>query len=1170
MNKSKSVVMEFHVSRLSRDYYDFDDVLFSLSGKVIIANFHAARVFAQKMNDKRDLVRFPERVVRAGQINAMGLIEEILHLVISIYREEYGDLVLSEALEWLSGMLGKEAVEKTLRDFLNEFPPVPVYKRELSIDEYLAGTTDGRTHQEIALEEMLMLWLANENLAYAPFHELFDDSRLDKKSAYEKIIHLMHAFFETKPPFGPDDQNLIDMLRSPALAEPHSLSGQLEYILQRWGFLLGKYLYRLLSSLDLIKEEEKAIFLGPGPSRVYDFRGLEIERERFSPDKEWMPSLVLLAKNAYVWLDQLSKQYQQNIHRLDQIPEEELDRLANWGFSGLWLIGLWERSEASKRIKQLRGNPEAVASAYSIYDYHIAADLGGDEAFNTLKMKAWQRGVRLASDMVPNHMGIDSPWVIDHPDWFISLDNSPFPSYTFNGPNLSWDERVGIFIEDHYFDNSDAAVVFKRIDFRNGDDKFIYHGNDGTSMPWNDTAQLNYLKPEVREAVIQTILDVARKFSIIRFDAAMTLAKKHYQRLWYPEPGSGGDIPSRAGQGITRAEFDQVMPVEFWREVVDRVTNEVPDTLLLAEAFWLMEGYFVRTLGMHRVYNSAFMNMLRDERNAEYRLVMKNTLEFDPEILKRYVNFMNNPDERTAVDQFGKGDKYFGICMMMSTLPGLPMYGHGQIQGFTEKYGMEYRRAYWDEQPDTHLIERHEKDIFPLLRKRYLFAEVHDFLLYDFFTPEGYVNEDVFAYSNKSGEERALIVYHNKYGSTKGWIRISVACSVKNASGERMLVQKHMAEGLSLESHGDIFTIFRDSISGLEYMRNNHELHEYGLYIELDAYKQHVFLDFRQVRDNEYRHYAQLAEYLNGRGVPNIDEALKEIFLQPILVPFRELMNPGFLRWVITNRWLDDQEPENIISVLDEVEDKSLNLLNEIKRATHSTTDVIVIALEIRKTLSSILEMPSWTSNEEDSQSDKELNEVYSYLRITEEQSPWKQGNPFVWGTTLGWLFTSYLGKVISLTGYEEISRSWIDEWLLGKIIATALGDMGLDEHTAWRAVSLIKLLTKHSNWYKRIPVQELDISIWLQDLLADNELQYYLGINRYQDVLWFNKESFDDYLWWMLVITIIELDPIEKEEASGEIFKVYRMIKSIKEAAKVSAYQLEKLLDETKGSKIS
>jgi hypothetical protein len=134
------------------------------------------------------------------------------------------------------------------------------------------------------------------------------------------------------------------------------------------------------------------------------------------------------------------------------------------------------------------------------------------------------------------------------------------------------------------------------------------------------------------------------------------------------------------------------MPHEFWREVVDRVAVEVPGTLLLAEAFWLLEGYFVRTLGMHRVYNSAFMNMLRDEENAKYRSYLKKTIEFDPDILKRYVNFMSNPDERTAIDQFGDGDKYFGVCTMLATLPGLPMFGHGQIEGFTEKYGMEYKR----------------------------------------------------------------------------------------------------------------------------------------------------------------------------------------------------------------------------------------------------------------------------------------------------------------------------------------------------------------------------------------------------------------------------------------------------------------------------------------------
>ena len=141
---------------------------------------------------------------------------------------------------------------------------------------------------------------------------------------------------------------------------------------------------------------------------------------------------------------------------------------------------------------------------------------------------------------------------------------------------------------------------------------------------------------------------------------------------------------------MSAKQFDDAIPNEFWREVVDRIAQEAPDTLLLAEAFWMLEGYFVRTLGMHRVYNSAFMNMLKKEENQKYKDSIKNTLNFDPQVLKRFVNFMNNPDEESAVAQFGKGDKYFGVCTLMVTMPGLPMFGHGQIEGFEEKYGMEY------------------------------------------------------------------------------------------------------------------------------------------------------------------------------------------------------------------------------------------------------------------------------------------------------------------------------------------------------------------------------------------------------------------------------------------------------------------------------------------------
>ncbi len=1160
--------MEFHISRRARDRYQFDQSLFALTGNVIFANFHAARVFAQKMNGKRDLVRFPEQAVKAGQINAMGLIDEIMHLVVSLYREQENPQVIQQALDWLYKRLGKETVDTALYKFADEFPPLAISRREVTLKDYLEGETEAVSHRQIVLEEMLMLGLANTNPAFSPFLELFDDTALDKETAYRQVMSGLHEFFETQPPFGPESQNLVDMLRRPAIAVPHSLPGQLEYIREQWGYLLSRHLYRLLSSLDLIREEDKAIFLGPGPSQVVEFTGLELEAERFSPDRDWMPSLVLIAKNVYVWLDQLSKQHGRPMTRLDHIPDEELDTLARRGFTGLWLIGLWERSAASRRIKQMCGNPEAVASAYSLFDYQIATDLGGDEAYQDLRERAWKRGIRLASDMVPNHVGIDAKWMIEHPDWFISLDYSPFPSYTFNGPNLSWDERVGIYLEDHYYNRSDAAVAFKRVDHCTGGEKYIYHGNDGASMPWNDTAQLNYLNPEVREAVIQTILHVARQFPIIRFDAAMTLAKKHYQRLWFPEPGTGGDIPSRAEHGLTRAQFNALIPNEFWREVVDRVAQEVPDTLLLAEAFWLMEGYFVRTLGMHRVYNSAFMNMLRDEDNAKYRSVVKNTLEFDPQILKRYVNFMNNPDERTAVDQFGKGDKYFGICTMMATMPGLPMFGHGQIEGLTEKYGMEYRRAYWDEQPDISLVERHEREIFPLLRRRHLFAEVANFLLYDLFTPEGYVNEDVFAYSNRvgpsaapfdklrtslgTGDERALVVYHNRYAETQGWIRTSVAYAVRTKTGqggEKVLVQKSLGEGLGLHNDEDAFTIFRDHVTGLEYIRNSKELFEQGLYVELSAYKTHVFLDFREVWDNEWHQYAQLTAYLNGRGVPSIEEALREVLLQPVHYPFRELVNARLFRRLMDAR-VTEPDGQLDAELVYEVEQKMAHLLREIMRIANRESREAAIAREVRQKLEAILCLETRSFPQD----------LVSRLR----------DDPAAWPTLLGWLFTHALGKVVDETDFEQISRSWIDEWLLGKIIADALQDLGLDEGAAWQAVTTIKVLTSHQRWFEmQAPKQKGKRAYQvLESWLKDDEVQQFLHVNRYRDVLWFNKETFEQLLWWMLLVAVVAIsaDPLRPTtEVAQEIAACYDVRKELQRAEEESGYQVETLLETVK-----
>ena len=1172
------MAFEFHVSKAARDRYEFDQALFQSSGNAIIPNFPAARLFAKRMNDRRDTARFPEPVIQAGQLNAMGLIDEILHYAVELYRTTVNPTAMTAALETLASRLEPKRLDQALAVFVDHFPPLAVYLEGRDAAAYLAGSTDGRSNREIALEELLMLWLANANPAFATFDELFDDAPLAERTAYDDLVSGLQAFFETQPRFGPDNQSLIAFLRAPALAEPGSLAGQLRYMRQRWGLLLSRFMDRLVVSLDVLHEDEVAMWMrmhptpGPGaPDHGPGLGGIENEYERFSQDRDWMPRVVLMAKTTYVWLDQLSKRYGRAISRLDEIPDEELDSLARRGFTGLWLIGLWERSRASQKIKQWRGNPDAAASAYSLMDYRIADDLGGESAFENLRSRCWSRGIRLSSDMVPNHMGIDSNWVIEHPDWFLQLPDSPYPSYSFTGGNLSDDSRVTIQIEDHYWDASDAAVVFKRTDNWSGEARFIYHGNDGTSMPWNDTAQLDYLKPEVREAVIQTILHVARKFPIIRFDAAMTLARKHIQRLWFPEPGQGGAIPSRAEHATTRAVFEERMPHEFWREVVDRVATEVPDTLLLAEAFWLLEGYFVRTLGMHRVYNSAFMNMLRDEENSNYRRVMKDTLEFDPEVLKRYVNFMSNPDEKTAVDQFGKGDKYFGVATLLATMPGLPMIGHGQIEGFAEKYGMEYRRAYRDEVADSWLVERHEREIFPLLHRRWLFADVREFLLYDFYDPGGWVNEDVFAYSNRVGDERGLVVYHNRFAEAKGWIKNSAGYSVPDGSGGRRQVQRTLGEGLGLHPDGDWFTLLREQRSGLEFIRSSADLCRDGFFVELHAYGCQVFLDIHEMADGPSGQLRRLAERLGGAGVPSIGAALRNMQLAPLHAAVRRLAESGSLRQLIDlgvaratgspgKGKAEARAPKAaapkaptaaaLRALIHDVDASVARVLAAQVEVTAASGDVAAATAAFRLQAEAALRLP----------------EVASAGRLCVGLA-----EPEAWVALFGHLVSEAMaavavsdGSVAAGPGAGAPGGSPIEDLQLSPVIANVFRELGLDEAAAWKLVALIRLL-------RRLPLPSSVAGIPAGDraatlvraLLADEAVRPYIRVNAWEGVSWFHRESFEQILWWMLALDSLEaVADADLTEAAlkTRLAEADRLTAVLARAGEASGYQVDKL----------
>ena len=1075
------------------DRYDLRPPLAADDGSVPLATFAIARRLAARMNEQdREVPAVP------SELAAMGLLDQIQRRVVELYRERVDPAAMDRALAELRSTLGSEPTDGTIEEVDREFRPATPPARPDEAPELL--------------EDALHVWLANSNPALAPYTDLVDDRTLASESAYPDVIEALARHFRERPPLGPGGPSLVDVLRRPAIESPDSLAGQLRWIRDNWGDLVGEFNDRLLVHVDVLTEEELGQWRrfnpaapgGGGDAAASEGYGaIEGEPERFSADSAWMPRVVLMAKSTYVWLDQISKRFGGVIRTLDAIPDEELDRLASWGVTGLWLIGLWERSTASATIKRIRGNPEAVASAYSLDDYRIADDLGGEGALQDLRARAWARGIRLASDMVPNHMGIDSRWVLEHPDRFLSIPEPPFPGYTYDGPDLSLDERVGIFVEDGYWDSSDAAVVFKRLDRSSGEARYVYHGNDGTSFPWNDTAQLNYLESSIREAVIQTILDVARRFPIIRFDAAMTLAKRHIQRLWFPEPGGGGAIPSRAEWGsMSKRAFERAMPEEFWREVVDRVAAEVPDTLLLAEAFWLMEGYFVRTLGMHRVYNSAFMHMFRDEKNAGFRKLIRDTLEFDPEILKRYVNFMNNPDEKTAVEQFGRGDKYFGVATVLATLPGLPMLGHGQVEGFAEKYGMEYRRAYHDETPDEGLLAHHERVIFPLLHRRAQFAEAARFNLYDFEIAGG-VNEDVFAYSNIGPTgQRSVVLYHNRFGTAKGRI------------GRSMVTGRTLGEGLELSADDGVFVTFRDISSGLEHLSPARDLHE-GVSLELRPYEYQVWLDLREISDGAAGQWGRLAARLAGRGVPSLEDALLEQQLQPVHAPLQAVFAEA------------EPSTERVRALAAAVA--------EATGASGSPDGVASVADRRLEARDRLVARPKGRAAD-----------PLALVRAA-------FGDPWHRAVLTAWSILEPLGRLAVGTMAGPTSRALFEELRLGPVLAAGLRQRDLDEAAAWSVVERLRVLLalpRPSNVGGRSAPDRARrlVDAWLNH----PDVRAFLGVNTWQGVEWFGQEAWRELLEWALLLDAIDDAPVRASRAVVDL---------LLEAGETSSYRVDRLL---------
>jgi len=247
--------------------------------------------------------------------------------------------------------------------------------------------------------------------------------------------------------------------------------------------------------------------------------------------------------------------------------------------------------------------------------------------------------------------------------------------------------------------------------------------------------------------------------------------------------------------------------------------------------------------------------------------------------------------------------------------------------------------------------------------------------------------------------------------------------------------------------------------------------------------------------------------------------------------------------------------------LMEEMENKMIDLLREVKHLSGGREDEMTIAREVRRKLEAILYLPIITSRYPRLQP-KGVKAAAEYLhkKLTD--------STYTWGTLFNWLFIHALGKIVKPRDFAEQSRIWIDEWGLGKSIFGALRDLGLEEANAWRVVTLVKLLASHQKWFEVKPPGQKQAYAILEILFKDVEVQQFLKVNQYNNIGWFNKEAFEEMLWWLMMVAALTIgsDPLRPVNVVvAELERCYSIIQTWQQAEEKSDYQIEKLLETIK-----
>lgn len=484
----------------------------------------------------------------------------------------------------------------------------------------------------------------------------------------------------------------------------------------------------------------------------------------------WPVNPLIYEISTWVWLRDLSVRYNTPVN-LSTIPAEVWDSIAAMGFDAVWLMGVWERSPAGiaiannnqgltdsfKRALPDYRQEDNVGSPYCIRQYVVDARLGGNEGLAAARKELADRGMRLILDFVPNHVAPDHPWAGSNPEYFIQGS-----------------------VEDARREPASFVAIGEKV-FACGKDPFF--------PAWPDVLQLNVFKPELRQAVIGTLMDIAQRCDGVRCDMAMLVMNSIFERTW----------GQRAGQRPG---------LEYWVEIIPAIRKISPGFLFMAEAYWDLE-WELQLQGFDYCYDKRLYDRLEHGNVDGVRQHLNAELAYQGKLLR----FIENHDEPRALSAFTL-EKSLAAAVLTATLPGARLFFEGQFEGQKTRL-------------PVFLGRRPAEPVEPMLRDFYriLVGFASSDLLqkgsWRQISPTGWSDNqtcrNLIAWCWQNEAEMALLVINLSAGKAQGMVRLP-----GDGFNGRML---HV----------------RDLFAGNEFEKNGDEMRDTGLYVDRPAWGIHVF-----------------------------------------------------------------------------------------------------------------------------------------------------------------------------------------------------------------------------------------------------------------------------------------------------------------------------------------